>query len=91
MYYNDRIREIRQQREISQKEMADVIGVKSQQQYSLYETGKRIMDIEQFIKVCKYFDLSADYLIGFIETPIPLSKHPQKKIKKSPGHMTGIL
>ena len=39
MYYNERIKEIRQQREVAQKEMAAVIGVQSQQQYSLYETG----------------------------------------------------
>lgn len=74
MYYNEIIKEIRHQREITQKEMADVVGVQSQQQYSLYETGKRIMDVEQFKKVCEFFNLSADYVIGFTEKMAPMPK-----------------
>ncbi len=51
-------RELREDNDYSQSEIASVLGI-SQQHYSKYETGEY-----DFIKLAKYYDVSADYLIG---------------------------
>ncbi len=62
-YYTERLKEIREYHAISQKEIANNLGI-SQQHYSMYENGKRILNAEQIIKICKTYDISANYLLG---------------------------
>lgn len=38
-----------------------------QQQYTRYEKGIIIMSITRFIEICKYLNVSADYILGFKE------------------------
>ena len=40
----------------------------------LAETGKRKMDVEQIIKICEFYNISADYLLGFTNDAKPLPK-----------------
>lgn len=62
-YYTERLKEIREYHAIPQKEIANSLGI-SQQHYSMYENGKRILNAEQIIKICKTYDISANYLLG---------------------------
>ena len=63
VYYTQRLKEIREYFEIPQKEIAHKLGI-SQQHYSMYEMGKRILNAEQIVKICKEYDISANYLLG---------------------------
>lgn len=63
VYYTDRLKEIRKYHEFSQAHMAEVLNI-SQQHYSMYETGKRILNAEQIILICKHCKVSSDYLLG---------------------------
>lgn len=63
MNLNELIRETRKDKDIGQKEMAALLGI-TQQQYSLYETGKRKFPAEMLKKICSYLGVSADYLLG---------------------------
>lgn len=72
-YYTDKLKEIRDYHGFSQKEIAEVLKI-SQQHYSMYETGKRILNAEQIILLCKHYNVSADYLLGFDDTIKPLNK-----------------
>lgn len=63
IYYTQRLKELREYNEIPQKEIAKVLNI-SQQHYSMYENGKRILNAEQIIKICKEYDISANYLLG---------------------------
>lgn len=63
MNFNERLRETRRDRDIGQKELADVLNI-TQPQYSLYETGKRSMPAEYLPPICKKLGVSADYLLG---------------------------
>ena len=63
MDYRQRLREIREDRDLSQAEVGSVIN-KSQQGYSHIENGRAELKIEDLIALCKYYQLSADYLIG---------------------------
>lgn len=62
-YYTARLRQVREANNLTQREMSDILGI-SQQHYSMYERGKRILDIEQVIRVCRALNTSADYLLG---------------------------
>lgn len=61
-FYN-RMKETRIKAEKSQKETADFLKI-SQQQYSLYENGKRYIPIDLLKKFCEYLNCSADYILG---------------------------
>ena len=63
VYYTQRIKEIREYRELTQEQVAKGIGMK-QEQYQRYETGKNEMKAGHIIKLCKFYNLSADYILG---------------------------
>ena len=62
--YAKRIRDTREDLDISQKDIARVLHT-TQSQYSKYELGKRSLPIEHLIELCILYDVSADYLLGF--------------------------
>lgn len=63
---NIRLREIRIERGISQEEIAKAIGV-SRSTYTNYELGNREPSLTILVKICDFFDVSADYLLGRID------------------------
>lgn len=63
MDYRQRLREVREDRDLSQAEIGKVIN-KSQQGYSHIENGRAELKIDDLVILCKYYGLSADYLIG---------------------------
>lgn len=65
-YYNDRVRELREDRDLTQLQVSEILGIK-QQVYSRYELGIRPLPIEHLIKLCKYYKVSADWLLGLIK------------------------
>lgn len=58
-----RIRELREDRDLTQKEIADLLHIK-QNTYSQYETGQRQIPIPMLIALAKYYHTSTDYLLG---------------------------
>ncbi len=67
MYYNERMQFIRDSKNITQKEIASMLGIK-QQQYARYEKVINLMPITYIKDICKILDISADYLLGLTET-----------------------
>lgn len=63
MKYNERLREVREDLDITQKEAAEAIGIR-QQQLSKYETGEQEMTVNKLKDLCKYYRVSADYILG---------------------------
>ena len=65
MDYAKILRSLREDREpkTTQKEIANLLGT-TQQYYSEYETGKRKLPIEHLIKLCLFYKVSADYILG---------------------------
>ena len=70
-----RLKEIREDRDIYQKDIALYLNIK-QQQYSEYEIGKRLIPINYLSKLADYYNVSIDYLLGKtdISKPYPKSK-----------------
>lgn len=68
MYHYQRLRDLREDADMSQTEIAEVLGL-LQQQYSKYETGKRELPMHHFITLARYYNVSLDYLAGLTDTP----------------------
>ena len=60
------IRELREDRDLTQAEIAAVLGT-SQQHYSKYENGKYEMPVRAVIILADYYNVSTDYLLGRTE------------------------
>ena len=69
MNYRDRIKSIREDRDLTQAQIGKILN-KSQQGYNHIETGRAELKIDDLITLCKYYDLSADYLIGLTNKPV---------------------
>ena len=65
-----RIRDLREDRDMSQKEVADYLHI-SQQCYSKIETGKMDITGERLILLAKLYQVSTDYLLGLTKQPTP--------------------
>ena len=69
MDYRQRLRDVREDRDLSQAEVGKVLN-KSQQGYSHIENGRSELKIDDLITLCRYYNLSADYLIGLSSKPL---------------------
>ena len=63
MNYRIRMRNLREDHDLTQKEVGLVIN-KSQQGYSHIEDGRAELKIDDLIKLCKFYNVSSDYFIG---------------------------
>lgn len=62
MYY-PRLKDIREDNDYTQKEIADVLRM-TQQQYSLYETGHRDLPALALKELALFYKISSDYILG---------------------------
>ena len=68
MYTYQRLRDLREDSDKKQEDMALILGI-SRQQYQLYESGKRELPMHLFILLARYYNVSLDYLAGLQDTP----------------------
>ena len=61
--YYEILRELREDRDLKQSEIAAVLGT-TQQVYSRYENGVNEMPIRHLITLCRYYQVSADDVLG---------------------------
>ena len=66
MDYRTRMRALREDRDLRQLDVAKVIN-KSQQGYSHIEDGRAELKIDDLVKLCKFYGVSADYFIGLTD------------------------
>lgn len=73
--YRQRIRDLREDADMNQTQVAEVLGT-SQTMYSCYERGAVDLPLRHLITLCKFYKVSADYILGFTNQPKPYkSKH----------------
>jgi len=66
MDYRTRMRNLREDRDLTQRAVGAVIN-KSQQGYSHIEEGRAELKIDDLIKLCRFYGVSADYFIGICD------------------------
>ncbi len=72
-----RIRDIREDNNLTQKRISEILNC-TQQTYSRYETGEITIDIFNLIKLAKYYKTSTDYLLGLTDEIKPYKRKEQK-------------
>ena len=68
MIVYQRLRDLREDADKSQAEIAKIIGT-SQSYYAQYESGKRAIPFERVVILARYHNVSLDYVAGFIDAP----------------------
>ncbi len=63
MMYIRRIRDLREDHDMTQQQVADYLGT-SQTMYARYERGANELPIRHLISLCKLYHVSADYILG---------------------------
>lgn len=83
-----RIRELREEKEISQKVLAEIIGV-SPSTIGMYEQNRRNPDSEMLKSLADYFDVSVDYILGrtSLRNPQQTSTLKKKEVETIAAHL----
>ena len=63
-----RIRDLREDRDLSQSDVAKVLQT-TQQQYSKIETGRSDISGEKLKRLAEFYNVSADYILGLTPEP----------------------
>lgn len=88
---NNRLRELRHQKRLSQAELAKNIGI-AQNTLSYWEQGKYDIDTDSLQKLADYFECSVDYLLCRSETPWPqIDINKQKLVSGLFAGLDGLL
>jgi transcriptional regulator with XRE-family HTH domain len=66
-YFAEKMIELRKSRGLSQKQVAENIGV-TPGIVSAYELGKKYPSLEVLINICTFFNVSADYMLGLSDS-----------------------
>ena len=69
MYYS-RLKDLREDRDLVQKEVAAILGI-DQRVYSNYETGKREIPTRFVVTLAKFYNTSTDYILGLTNNSKP--------------------
>lgn len=72
--YMEKLRGLREDNDLTQTQIADILGT-SQTMYARYERGANELPIRHLITLCKFYNVSADYLLD----TLPDSKRKQKR------------
>lgn len=71
MKYCERIKELREDNDLTQKTIAQYLNI-AQNTYSQYENGHRDLPITVLLKLCRFYSVSSDYILGLSNK----KKHP---------------
>jgi len=76
MDYRTRMKALREDGDYTQAQIGRLLH-KSQQGYNHIEAGRAELKIEDLIKLCRFYNVSADYFIGMVDDPVSLKQEKQ--------------
>ncbi len=68
MNYYERLRDIREDNDLTQSDIAKVLET-TRQQVGKWESGVQMMGVDKYIKLAHYYGVSTDYLLGLTDNP----------------------
>lgn len=66
MDISNKLRNLRKEKRLSQADLAELLNT-TQQHYSQYELGKHEPPLKHIVTLCRYYNISADWLLGLKE------------------------
>ncbi len=85
----NRIKDLREDKDLKQVDLANAVGI-DQRTISNYESGKTNPDSIALTKLADFFQVSIDYLVGRIDTPIDSKQDIVKKIDEIQAELNDI-
>lgn len=73
MDYRLRIRDLREDHDKTQQNIADILGT-SQTMYARYERGASELPVRHLIRLAEYYNVSMEYIVGLTDNKVPLYK-----------------
>lgn len=86
MLFSKRIKELREEKEISQKQLANAMHI-SQSSISEHESGNQQPSLEMLAQIADYFDVNTDYLLGRTDIKISID-NLRKSLSSNSGDIT---
>lgn len=74
----EKIRGLREDNDLTQKQVAEVLGT-SQTMYARYERGANELPLHHLITLCKFYNVSADYLLDTVPSKLRRQKVARSK------------
>jgi len=68
MNYYKRLKDIREDNNLTQEDIAKILNT-TRQQVSKWETGAQMMGVDKYIVLAKHYNVSVDYLLGLKDKP----------------------
>lgn len=68
-----RLRELREDRDLTQTYIANILHV-NQKTYSRYETGEHAIPLEQLCRIADFYEVNTDYLLNRTDVKKPYPK-----------------
>lgn len=81
MFYYPRLRDLREDFELTQAQVAEIIGT-VREQYRKYESGIQEFPMHHFVTLAKHYNVSLDYLAGLTDVPRSPDGAPYRINKK---------
>ncbi len=75
----EKLRGLREDNDLTQQQIADILGT-SQTMYARYERGANQIPVHHLITLCKFYNITADYLLD----TYPDKSNPQKRPIRRP-------
>lgn len=86
-----RLKSLREDKDMSQKDLAGAIGV-SPSTIGMYESNKRTPDSEMLNRLADFFDVSVDYLLGRTnEQKLPTTEFKPKLTEKDKKDLDKVM
>lgn len=90
MQYNDILKELREEKKLTQTELGKIFNL-TQRQVSTYETGRNEPPYEILKLYATYFNVSTDYILGLTRKPTPSWTIKNNNIKNSFNNNSGNI
>ena len=68
MYFYQRLRDLREDRDLTQADVAKLLGT-AREQYNKYELGKQEIPFHHVITLARFYDVTIDYIAGIARDP----------------------
>ena len=68
MYFYQRLRDLREDHDMTQADVARILGT-AREQYNKYELGKQEIPFHHAIALAKFYNVSLDYVAGLTHEP----------------------